>query len=255
MLISGLMRTYNEADNLPISLPNWVRFCDEVVISDGGSTDGTREVAESIAGDKLVWLDFPGGSIHNRLHQNHAGKQLNYGLDRCQGEWVITHDADTIFCDRFVKDIRGILAEAQYPAYAIFGIHIIDDWQHYNDWWLEGPGVTQVFRRDSGVRFPDSPEEAAFVEGINKESIGVLKLGAFHWGYMDRDAYREKLNHRLEVFKDDDHLLEVFTLAMVSLQSCAGWDKTAVPWPRCHAECASCWMVERARQRQQASWE
>lgn len=251
MLISGLMRTYNEEENLPISLPNWVHFCNEIVISDGGSTDGTREVAESITGDKLVWLDFPGGSIHNRLHQNHAGQQLNFGLDHCRGEWVITHDADTVFCDRFVADIRNILTDAKYEAYIIFGAHVVDDWHHYIDDMLDGPGVVQVFKRGN-ARFPDRLEEAAFVEGFDDCDVGILNLGSFHWGYMDRREHQRKRKRRVEIFAGTE-LGEVFRNA---LEAGTNWNTRTIPWHSCHAECEACWMRERAlsRREKQGGW-
>lgn len=246
------MRTYNEAENLPISLPNWLRFCDEIVISDGGSTDGTREVAESIVGDRLVWLDFPGGSIHNQYHQNHAGKQLNYGLDHCQGDWVITHDADTIFCDRFVADIRDTLASARHEAYIIFGVHVVDDWHHYIDNMLDGPGVVQIFRRDSGARFPDRPEEAAFVEGFKDENVHILRLGSYHWGYLSRSEHQRKRRRRVEVFADTE-LGSVFRRA---LEAGTNWSTRTIPWHACHAECEACWIRERAlgRREERGGW-
>lgn len=255
MLISFLARTYNMAESLETSLPNWASFADEIVISDGGSTDGSRELAERLVGDKLVWLDFPGGSIHPEIHQNHAGKQLNYGLDHCSGEWVVTYDADAIYCERFCAHIRGTLERTTFDAYCLFGAHFVGDWNHYIGQLMLGPGMVQIFRRNTGARFPDKAEEAAYTLDIPDERVGVLDMGTFHWGYMDRDEVIKKRRKMVAVFRGTD-LQEVFDHALHhALEGgLEKWKRLRVEWERCDPNCESCWMREAALRNREAMW-
>ena len=255
VFISALMRTRNEEINLQKSLPNWLDFADEVVICDAGSTDNTKQVAEDLAGDKLVWVDFEGDYIGDgEVRFSHAGQQLNAGLEACSGQWIVTQDADTIFCEQFCVKIREELSQAKYDAYVMFGVHMMNDWESYNNRALEGPGVPQVFRNLPHIRFPDKPDEAHLIE-LPDDQVGVLDFGVFHWGYMDAKIYAERLQGRLQAHDDDD-LQRVFSeaLAHISVGNRKA-DTRLVPWYRCHAGCGECWMKDQALRNREGMWE
>lgn len=81
MRLSGCIIARDEADRIARAVAS-LGFCDEVVVLDSGSTDGTDRIAEA-AGARVIRTDWPG----------HVA-QKNRGLEACRGDWVLSIDAD-----------------------------------------------------------------------------------------------------------------------------------------------------------------
>ena len=75
-MISGVVICLNEADRLGRCLES-LAFCDEIVVVDSGSTDGTREVARRFT-ERVVEQPFLG-----------YVKQKNFALELAKHEWVV----------------------------------------------------------------------------------------------------------------------------------------------------------------------
>jgi len=88
--ISACLIVQNEAERLPDALAS-VAFCDEIVVVDGGSTDGTAAIAER-AGARVVHNPWPG-----------FGAQRNRAIDEATSDWVLELDAD----ERVSPALRG----------------------------------------------------------------------------------------------------------------------------------------------------
>src|SRR5580704_9419753 len=79
--LSAIIITKNEAANIAACLAG-VSFCDERIVVDSGSADGTVAIAAA-AGATVVtraWTGF--------------GAQKNFALSQARGEWVLSIDAD-----------------------------------------------------------------------------------------------------------------------------------------------------------------
>src|ERR1700744_2110927 len=99
--LSVAIITLNEADNLARTLAS-VRFADEIIVVDSGSTDRTVEIARSF-GAKVFPEDWKG----------FAG-QKNSAIDKCAGTWVLSLDADEELTEELQAEIRAMLeADAQ----------------------------------------------------------------------------------------------------------------------------------------------
>lgn len=82
--VSVVIPTLNEAANLPHVLPRIPRHVHEVIVVDGGSTDGTADVARTLLPDVRV------------VHQERRGKgdALARGFAAAEGEIIVMLDAD-----------------------------------------------------------------------------------------------------------------------------------------------------------------
>jgi len=82
-LISILIPTLNEADNLPACLAS-VRWSDDIVVLDSGSTDHTKDIAHRL-----------GATVINRAFDDWSSHQ-NWALENIQfrHQWVLYLDAD-----------------------------------------------------------------------------------------------------------------------------------------------------------------
>lgn len=82
--VSVVIPTLNEAKNLPHVLPAVPDWVHEIVLIDGGSTDGTTEVAKELRDDVVVIEDLTPGK----------GAALRRGFDAAEGEIIVMIDAD-----------------------------------------------------------------------------------------------------------------------------------------------------------------
>jgi glycosyltransferase involved in cell wall biosynthesis len=79
--LSAAIICQDEADRVEDCLAS-VAFCDEIVVVDSGSTDGTLEIARKHA-TRVVSNPWPGYVA-----------QKNFALDQCAGDWILCLDAD-----------------------------------------------------------------------------------------------------------------------------------------------------------------
>jgi glycosyltransferase involved in cell wall biosynthesis len=79
--LSACIVTFNEADRIAECLQS-VSFCDEILVVDSHSTDGTRELAAS-GGARVIERDWPG-----------YRSQKQFAVDAAQHDWVLCLDAD-----------------------------------------------------------------------------------------------------------------------------------------------------------------
>ena len=79
--LSACIITLNEADRIGACLAS-LGFCDEIVVVDSGSSDGTREIA-SKAGARVIEHAFEGYRA-----------QKDFAVNQAQHDWVLCLEAD-----------------------------------------------------------------------------------------------------------------------------------------------------------------
>jgi len=82
-LLSAVVPTLNEADNIRACLGALIEGADEIIIADGGSSDDTVSIA---SGFSVHWIEASRG----------RGRQLAAGGLAANGEWLMFVHADTI---------------------------------------------------------------------------------------------------------------------------------------------------------------
>jgi glycosyltransferase involved in cell wall biosynthesis len=104
--LSAIIITKDEAANIAECLDS-VAFCDERIVVDSGSTDGTLAIArEKGARVSLhTWQGF--------------GPQKNHALSLARGEWVLSIDADERVTPELAAAIQEALAKQSHDAYEI----------------------------------------------------------------------------------------------------------------------------------------
>lgn len=98
--VSLSMIVKNEAESLTDILTDASSFCDELIVVDTGSTDGTQSVAAA-AGAKVIdvpWTD-------------NFSAARNASLDACNGDWIVWLDADDRIPVESQKGFTRVLAE------------------------------------------------------------------------------------------------------------------------------------------------
>lgn len=138
MKISAVINCYNEIDFISYAIRSIYPFCDEIVVVDNCSTDGTQLKIKKIINEfdraekiRPYFLDEP----------MQLGKVRNFGIDKASHEWIIKWDGD--FCaysdieheriKPFSELIEIVRNNAEnYDFFLLYSINISGDFYHYD---------------------------------------------------------------------------------------------------------------------------
>lgn len=110
-LISIILVTYNAEKDLPRCLDSIYSQTYphiEIVVIDGGSTDGTRNILEANAHKLAFWKSEPDDGIYDAMNQ---------ALDRVRGQWVYFIGADDMLTPAF----SALASELEDPHRIYYG--------------------------------------------------------------------------------------------------------------------------------------
>ncbi len=176
MKLSVVIITKNEAHNIRACLDS-VKFADQWIIVDSGSTDGTADIARAAGATVIQTADWPG-----------FGPQKNRALDAAQGDWVLSLDADERITPALQAEILVAISSSAHSAYALprlssFCGHFIRHSGWYPDY------IVRLFRRGA-ARFSDNlvHEQVIVQDGAH----GKLRSPIIHYSYKG-DEYLRKM--------------------------------------------------------------
>lgn len=175
--LSVLIPTLNEALNVRACLES-VRWAEEVVVVDSGSTDGTIEIARTIS-DRVL--------IHE--YENSAA-QKNWALPQLGHRWVLIVDADERVTPSLRAEIESVLADPRRrDGYWIRRAnHFLGRPIHSAGW--QRDKVLRLFDRTKGRYGSRRVHEEVEVDG----RTGLLRERLTHDTYRDLDQYFEKFD-------------------------------------------------------------
>jgi glycosyltransferase involved in cell wall biosynthesis len=103
-MLSAVILTKNEEKTISNVL-TMLRFCDEILLIDNGSTDKTVDLAKKA-----------GATVHISSIESFAERR-NLGMEKAKGDWILCIDADEILSDALIKEIKAAVAQTDILAY------------------------------------------------------------------------------------------------------------------------------------------
>lgn len=175
--LSVVLITLNEAANLPRTLAS-VRWVQEIVILDSGSSDDTLEIARQ-AGARIFeepWKGF--------------GAQKNSAISRATSEWILSLDADEEVGPELAAEIQALLAgDPPLNAYRIPRLnHFLGRPLRHGGYWPD-PKL-RLFRRGA-ARFEDRPVHESMQ---SSGPVGTFRNPLLHNCYPTLEDYIEHMN-------------------------------------------------------------
>ncbi|MGA9568415.1 MAG: glycosyltransferase family 2 protein [Candidatus Korobacteraceae bacterium] len=175
--LSVVIITFNEEANLARTLAS-VAWADEIIIVDSGSTDRTREVAESFHAQLCVesWKGF--------------SAQKNSALAKAYGDWILSLDADEEVEPALADEIRTVLNAN--PSVAGFWIprknFFLGRWIRHGGYYPDRK--LRLFRRGTAAFEDRLVHEDVRLDGASAS----LKNNLLHHAYPTLEDYLEHMN-------------------------------------------------------------
>lgn len=178
MRISAIVITKNAGATIGRCLES-LRWADEIVVVDSGSTDRTVDICRESGATVHETADWPG-----------FGPQKNRALGLAGGDWVLSLDADEWVTPELRAEIeRAISAPDAKAAYAIpRRSSFCGRFMRHSGWW---PDYVMRLHRRGRARFSDDPvHERLIVE----DPVGRLRQPIMHEAIADLDQMLGKMN-------------------------------------------------------------
>jgi glycosyltransferase involved in cell wall biosynthesis len=178
MNVSVLVLSQNEEINLPACLES-VKWSDDIVVLDDGSTDRTIEIAESY-GARVI-RHSAGGELVQRTY---AVRQIPF-----KHPWVYNPDADEVTPPELRDEMLHVVADRARKEVAFrvrFKVMFMGRWIKYSS--LYPTWVVRLFRPER-LRFERTANLRYIVDG----DVGFLQSHFFHYTFSKgMDAWWEK---------------------------------------------------------------
>lgn len=175
--LSVTMITLNEEVNIRRTLES-VQWADEIVVLDSGSTDRTVEICREFT-DKVYHQDWLG-----------FGRQKNAAIDKANGDWILSLDADEPVEPELAAEIREIIGSPganegyQVPRKTFF----LGKWIRHGGWYPDYN--LRLFRKGKGRFEERKVHEAIRVDGL----VGHTRNAILHYAYPDLASYLSTIN-------------------------------------------------------------
>jgi glycosyltransferase involved in cell wall biosynthesis len=175
--ISISIITLNEEANIQECLES-IKWGDEIVVVDGGSSDRTVEIARTFTGSVLV-NPWPGYAVQKQV-----------ALDHCHSEWVLSLDADERVTPELREEVMAVISH--HTPYDGFFIgrrsYFMNKWIRYCGWY---PGYQlRLFRKSKSRVSQSRVHEGFLVEGL----VGILNHDIVHYSHPTLSDSIHKMN-------------------------------------------------------------
>ena len=174
--LSAVIITRDAAAPLPACLES-VRFADEILIVDSGSTDATHEIAGRHGARFLhqEWLGY--------------GKQKQFAVERAENDWVLCLDADERLSPELAHRIQEALRKPDFFAYDMPRCNrFMGRWLRHGEGYPD-PNLRLFHRRHA--RWSDDPIHEHVV---TIEPVGRLNGDLLHESESTLADYLDKQN-------------------------------------------------------------
>ncbi|MEX2271768.1 MAG: glycosyltransferase family 2 protein [Vicinamibacterales bacterium] len=180
--------TRDEAHHIEACLES-VRWADEIIVVDSGSTDGTTEIARRFTA-KVIPREWPGYAA-----------QKEFAAAQASHDWILSIDADERVSDGLAAEIRDVLATE--PRQAAFRIPRMT--RHFGKWLRTTDAYpdyqVRLYDRRRARWKPLDVHESVTADG----PVGTLRHDLLHEGDASVAERKEKLRHYAQLSASEMH--------------------------------------------------
>lgn len=176
--VSTVIITKDEEANIKKCL-NSVRWADEIIVVDTGSTDRTLQIAAD-SGARVYEIDWQG-----------FGPSKRFGVSKASGEWILSVDADEEVTGALAAEIMKIIStDDGCSGYLIpRRTNFLGCWISHSRWYPDR--VLRLFRKNKGDYSASLVHERVIIDG----PVSRLKNPILHNSYPDIETCMRKFAH------------------------------------------------------------
>lgn len=174
MKISAVIITKNESANIAKCI-SALKWADEVIVVDSGSTDNTIEIAQSLGAhvESIQWKSY--------------GHAKNHGNKIAQNDWILSIDADEIVPPELAKEIQS-LSYKNNTVYALKRVnHLLE--KRINYAWSKDYVWRLFDKKTASWSLDEVHEQLIFHSSIHQEIVSNHLL---HFSYSSMDDYKKR---------------------------------------------------------------
>lgn len=176
-ILSVIIITLNEERNIGRCLES-VKWADEIIVVDSGSTDKTIEISESY-----------GAKVYKRGWSGDAA-QRNFGIDKATGEWCLVLDADEEVTTELSESIKKTLENPTSTGYKIHRrSYFLGKILNHGDWGRDW--IVRLFLRKKHLYTLDIVHSKL---DLSKSNAGTLDGKLIHYTQESIYSSVKKLN-------------------------------------------------------------
>jgi (heptosyl)LPS beta-1,4-glucosyltransferase len=185
-MLSVVIATWNEENNLPRVIASVRDLADEIVVVDTGSTDRTVAVAKKL-----------GCKVYHHANTSVVEPVRNFSISKAQGDWVLVLDADEEVPATLAQKISEIINKPTADYYRIprksiiFGKWIVSD-----HWWPDY--VYRLFKKGK-LSWDNSIHSIPFTKGTGADLPASEDVAFIHHHYETISQYILRLNRYTDV--------------------------------------------------------
>jgi len=185
--ISATIITYNEEDDIRDCLDS-LKWVDEVIVVDSGSTDGTLDICKQY-GAKVYVNEWPGHVM-----------QKNFALSKASHEWVVSLDADERLTPPLIEEMKSVLGgNPKCDGYMMSRrAFYLGKWISHGEWCPDYK--LRLYRKSMGVWAGSDPHDFVCVQG----EVGKLGGEIIHYTYRNIEDQVRKLNWYTTIMAEGD---------------------------------------------------
>lgn len=170
--ISGVIIAKNEMGMIEDAIKS-ISFCNEVIIIDSGSTDGTKEYAISV-----------GAKVYEISSEDFSDFR-NLGLEKSEYDWILYIDADERVDKELEESIKKeISQDLEYSAYYIKR----KNYYLGKNQWPKIEKLERLFKKEKLKGWKGKLHENPVIEG----KVGVLNGNLLHFTHRDLESMLDK---------------------------------------------------------------
>lgn len=174
-MISAIVLTHNDEATLPRCLKS-LSWCDEVIVVDDESTDGTVAVAKKF--DAKVFV---------HTFNDDFAAQRNFGLEKAKGSWVLFVDSDEVVTPHLAGEIRKAMKTVKKGFYIKRKDWLFGRWLSHGE--TGNMKLLRLARKEAG-KWRQPVHEEWKIQG----SSGTLSHPLLHYPHQNVAQFLEEIN-------------------------------------------------------------
>jgi len=154
-----------------------VKWVDEIILLDGGSTDKTPDIARK----------YKAKIVPQEVKTEDWGAWHNQGIKVAQGDWIFYLDADERLTPELQKEIQRVIKNKEYLVYAIPRRNfLLGKPMSYGGWYPDYQ--IRLFKKKELIKWEGKLHERPIFKG----ELGYLKNPMIHLSHRDLSSMVEK---------------------------------------------------------------